>query len=584
MKKNFEKKSGGATLSGFPVSDGLAIGTVVLVKVERLRPPLREISRNEVEGEVARFKNAVARVVREISGIRENLKGLSDTAEEELGLLLDAHGAMLESARFAGGIERHIRENNICADSAVLRVLDGIEAQFSAMKDSYLAARFEDVEALGQRLLRVLLDRPYLSLADIPTGSIVLAEEFSPADTVQADFSRMAGFATVHGGVAGHTAIMARSFGIPAVLGVARLFDRASNGMTAIIDGIEGRVILDPSVNVLKEYKSRVLMLEREKDQLKKLSGLPAITKDGEKITLQANLEVPRELPEILEAGAEGIGLFRTEFMFMNRKNLPDEDEQARAMSEVVWGMGGRPVTFRTLDIGGDKLISALGHHMMSGENPSLGLRAIRLSLKETELFKTQLRAILRAGEKGPVRILLPMVTTTDEVVAARKLIEACHSELKKKKIPCVDKLPSVGVMIEIPAAALAADQLAGVADFFSLGTNDLIQYTMAIDRGNDQVAFLYDPLNPAVLRLIEFTVQAALRANIPVGICGEMASNPVFTALLLGLGLRDLSLGFSWIPAIKRKIRETDMGAAQRLAEQVMDSYNPADIKKLIG
>ncbi len=583
MKKDFGKKSGGATLRGFPVSDGLAIGAVALVRVERLRPPARCVAPEQVDEEIGRFSAAVARAAQDIADLQKNPKGLSPTAEEELSLLLDAHLAMLKSSRLSRGVESAIKAQNLAAETALVGVLDDISAQFAAMKDGYLAGRAEDVEALGQRLLRLLLDRPYLSLADIPTGSIVLADEFSPADTVQLDFSRMAGFATVHGGIAGHTAIMARSFGIPAVLGVTGLLDNARNGMTAIIDAVDGRVIFDPSAETLREYTARAHMLDREKDQLKKLAGLPAITLDGEKVVLQANFEVPRELPAILAAGAQGIGLFRTEFMFMNRRNLPDEDEQARVMADIVTGMAGKPVTFRTLDIGGDKLALAMGDHMMAGANPSLGLRAIRLSLKETDLFKSQLRAILRAGACGPIRILLPMVTTTDEVAMARALILSCHKELKKNKIPCADKLPAIGVMIEIPAAALAADQLASVADFFSLGTNDLIQYTMAIDRGNDQVAFLYDPLNPAVLRLIEFTVQAGLRAGIPVGICGEMASNPAYTPLLLGLGIRDMSLGFSWIPAIKRKIREIRLDDAQKLAERVMDSYNPADIKKLV-
>ncbi len=582
-RKDFSRNSGNKTLSGFAVSDGVAIGTVALVRIEHLRPPLKTIEPGEADDEIARFQAALKRSAEDITSIKKNLQGISETAEEELDLLLDAHLAMLKSSRLVGGVEKQIREHNLSAVSAILHVFDEIEAQFSGMKDGYLAQRYEDVSAVGQRLLRLLMNIPYLSLADIPQGSVVFAEELTPADTVQLDFSRMAGFATVRGGAAGHTAIMARSFNIPAVLGVAGLLDGAKSGMTAIVDAIEGKVIFEPSAEQLKEYRARAAMLEKEREHLKSQALLPAETKDGARLRLQANLDVPRELPAILESGAEGIGLFRTEFLFMGRKSLPGEDEQARIMTDVVRGMGGREVTFRTLDIGGDKIARALGDHLGAGANPSLGLRAIRLSLKEPELFRTQMRAILRAGAEGPIRILLPMVTTVDEVVAARKIINDCHKDLKKRKVACCDDVPPVGVMIEIPAAALSSDSLASVADFFSLGTNDLIQYTMAIDRGNDQVAFLYDPLNPSVLRLMEFTVQAALRAKIPVGICGEMASNPAFTELLVGLGLRDMSMGFSWIPAIKAKIRTIRADAAQKLAQDVMDSYNPADIKKLV-
>lgn len=583
IKKNGSFPTTGPVLSGFSVSDGIAIGPACLIRVDRVRPAMRTIEPDQVAAEIARFKAAVRDVDEYLDALKDNLSGRNDTAAEEMALLLDAHRAMLASRRFVAGVEDRIAREGLAAESALVAVLDDIEKQFSAIKDGYLASRYEDVAALGQRLLRVLMDLPWVLPSEVPAGSVILAEELSPADTAALDLARLCGFVTVRGGVAGHTAILARSAGLPAVLGVAGILEVARNGATVIVDAVEGRVLIDPAPETLAEYRARVAMLGKEKDSLKALSGLPAVTKDGVRLTLQANVESPRDIRALLGAGAEGIGLFRTEFMFMGRPNLPSEDEQAETMIEVVRAMGGRPVTFRTLDIGGDKLAPVLGSQMSSGANPALGLRAVRFSLARPDFFRAQVRAILRAGAAGHVRILLPMVTTVDEVTAARRLIGECHAALKAEKISCAAEIPPVGVMIEIPAAALAADQLAMTADFLSLGTNDLIQYTMAIDRGNDQVAFLYDPLNPAVLRLIEFTIQAAARAGIPVGICGEMASNPAFIPLLAGLGLRDLSLGYAWIPAVKRAIREIRLDDAQKLAQRVMDSYNPADVRRLV-
>jgi phosphotransferase system enzyme I (PtsI) len=343
-------------------------------------------------------------------------------------------------------------------------------------------------------------------------------------------------------------------------------------------------VVVNPDDKTVARYEEERAALEREQRQLARLKRLPAVTRDEVEIVLQGNLELPRELGQAVAAGAQGLGLVRTEFLYMNREDLPDEDEQYEAYRGLVRGMSGRPVTIRTLDIGGDKLAAPLTEAMEGvGANPALGLRAIRLSLKERRLLDAQLGAILRAGCDGPVRILLPMICSVGEIRKTRDALNQVARRLKRRGAKIADPLPPLGVMIEIPGAALAADALAAEADFFAIGTNDLIQYTLAIDRGDEQVAHLYNPLHPAVLRLIQFAVEAALRARIPVSLCGEMAGDPRFTPLLLGLGIRDLSMAPSNIGRVKQRIRSLDMVAATRRARAIMDQLDDARIASLL-
>jgi phosphotransferase system enzyme I (PtsI) len=411
----------------------------------------------------------------------------------------------------------------------------------------------------------------------------VIAEEITPADTALMDPQQVGGFATVLGGAEGHTAIMARSLGIPAVLGIPDLLRAARNGDTAIVDGGAGTVILNPSENRLARYHRKQRELAREARALEHLRDLPADTRDGVRLTLGANLELPRELPHALNAGAESVGLLRTEFLFMNRDKVPDEDEQYAALREIVDGMAGRTVTIRTLDVGGEKLAVALGDQYTDTLNPALGLRAIRLSLRARELFVPQVRAMLRAAARGPVRILLPLVTTVQEVREARRVIGECHAALKDEGQEVPETLPPVGVMIEVPGAALSADAITAAADFFAIGTNDLTQYALAIDRAEERVAHLYNPLHPAVLRLIQFAVGAALRARIPVSVCGEMAGDPRYTPLFLGLGVRDLSMAPAALPRVKQRIRQIDVAAAVHRVEAIMDQSDSGRIAALL-
>ncbi len=501
-----------------------------------------------------------------------------------MGYLLDAHIAMLSNSRLVRGVERRIKEERANAEHAVQMEIAAIGQSFATMSDAYLAQRIDDVREVGSRLLRNLTQTPYAAFQHIAPGAVILAEELSPADTALMDPRRVAGFAAVLGGSQSHTAIMARALSLPAVLGVAGLLVGVQAGDAVIVDGSAGTVVLNPTSATIERYERRREEFRREQRQLARLRRVPAVTRDGEEITLEANLELPRELEQALAAGAQGLGLVRTEFLYMNRKDLPDEEEQYQAFKTLVRGMEGKPVTIRTLDIGGDKLAAPLAEGLNNeGANPALGLRAIRLSLRERKLLDAQLAAALRASTEGPVRILLPMVSSVDEVRRTREALHQVARRLKRRGIEIADPLPPLGVMIEIPGAALSADALASEADFFAIGTNDLIQYTLAIDRGDEQVAHLYNPLHPAVLRLIQFSIEAALRARIPVSVCGEMAGDPRFTALLLGLGIRDLSMAPSNIGRVKRRIRHLDLAAAQRRARAIMDQMDDARIASLL-
>jgi phosphotransferase system enzyme I (PtsI) len=454
-------------------------------------------------------------------------------------------------------------------------------AHFEAMGDSYLAARADDIKDIGRRLTRILGQTPTLSLGQISKDAVVLAEELSPADTALLDPALVAGFATVLGGPASHTAIMARSLGLPAVVGLSGLPGSGQSGHTVIVDGSGSKVIVNPTAVTLAEYRLKRADFLRARRRLHSLRKVPAITRDGTEITLEANLELPSEVGGVSNYGAAGIGLLRTEFIYMNRANLPSEEEQTAILSDLVTKLDGRMLTVRTLDIGGDKNAPALG--CAASPNPALGLRAIRLSIKRPEVLDTQLAAILRAGALGPVRILLPMVSTVSEILVVRKAMEAVVHRLKRRKLPFALPLPPIGTMIEVPGAALSADVLAQHSDFFAIGTNDLTQYTLAIDRTDEQVAHLYDPLHPAVLRLVQFTTEAALRARIPVSVCGEIAGDPRFTALLLGLGIRELSMAASRIPLVKSRVREINLMAATRRARAIMDQPDAARIGQLL-
>jgi phosphotransferase system enzyme I (PtsI) len=570
-------------LEGLGVAPGIAIGPAYLRESGQLTVAEYAVPKARVEEEQGRFTAALAKAARQIEKLAAKAQALHGAAAEELGFLMEAHQQMLRSRRLIDGVLARIAEGRN-AESAVAAEIAAIEQGFQQIADPYLRSRASEVREVGRRILRNLSDQPFGGFGQLAPGTVVLAEEVTPADTALMDPALVAGFASVLGGAEGHTAIMARSLGLPAVLGVAGLLAGLKPGATVILDGDAGRVVVNPSAATLARYRKARAAQVRARRDLTRLAQVAATTQDGQRVQLLANIELPRDVAPALAAGAEGVGLLRTEFLFMNRADLPGEDEQAAMLCEVVNAMQGRPVTVRTLDVGGEKLASALGHLHPAGANPALGLRAIRLSLRETQLLETQLAAILRAAALGPVRILLPMISAPQEVAAVRVALQRVYRRLKRRKVAMPEELPALGCMIEVPGAALAADALSQVAEFFAIGTNDLTMYTLAIDRGEEQVAHLYNPLHPAVLRLIQFSTEAALRARIPISVCGEMAGEPRFTPLFLGLGIRELSMGAQALPLVKRRVLGLKSSQARALAEQVMRETDGTKIAGMLA
>ena len=566
---------------GLGVSAGIGMGVAHVRDSGAVTVPVYSIPPSKVDAELGRLKKAATLSRRQISQIRSKSK--EGAAAEELGYLLDAYIHMLKDSRLVRGAERRIAEDHLNAEGAVQAEIAEIGDAFAALDDPYIAARFDDIRAVTNRLLLNLTKGAQRPASLVPKGSVIVAEQLSPADTALLDPQRVAGIATQFGGPQSHTAIMARALGLPTVLGAPGLLDYVKPGDHIIVDGDKGTVVINPAQATLASFITRHKKDLRETRLLARLRKQPAVTRDGTEIDLQANVELPIELDMVNQAGASGIGLLRSEFMFMNRDSLPDEDEQYEALSSLVKPLGGRPVTVRTLDIGADKATAALMGDFGSSTTSPLGLRGIRLSLTRADILETQFRAILRAGALGTVRILLPMVSSVAEVRRARKILDKAARHLKRRGVPFADPLPPVGVMIEVPSAALAADSLAQDSDFFALGSNDLTMYTLAIDRSDDQVAHLFDHLHPAVLRLIQFSAESGLRARIPVSICGEMAGDPRFTALLLGLGFRELSMTASNIPRVKKRIRDVDLIAADHRARVIMDQVDSGRIATLL-
>ncbi|MEE8445184.1 MAG: phosphoenolpyruvate--protein phosphotransferase [Alphaproteobacteria bacterium] len=583
MKTKGTKKRRERIFDGIAGAPGIAIGPAHISEAGALQVPEYDIAESGVKAEIKRFRKALERSQNQLGKLKTKANALPAAAAEELGYLLDAHLLMLTGSRLVRGVEEAIRARRVNAEAAVQAVISEVARGFASLPDAYMAARADDVREVGARLIRNLTKAPFRALSRLTPGTIIAAEELSPADTALIDPAIVAGCATVLGGAEGHAAIMARSLGLPAVFGVAGLIGGVSAGETLIVDGHSGRVIVSPSPATLKDYRTRQRALQRERQQLERLIDQPSETRDGTIVVLQANLELPREIDSALAMGAAGIGLLRTEFMFMNRHEPPDEDEQYEALTALVAAVGGRPLTIRTLDVGGEKLAYSLGDDAAVPVNPALGLRAIRYSLGQPKLFEAQLSAILRAGAHGPVRILLPMIATAGEVRQVRDILKKVSARLKRRGVKIADPPPPLGVMIEVPGAALAADSLAAHSDFFAIGTNDLTMYTLAIDRADEQVAHLYNPLHPGVLRLIQFAVQAAMRSRIPVSVCGEMAGDTRYTALLLGLGVRELSMATPSLPRVKQRIRQIDITAASMRAQIIMSQADAGRIATLL-
>jgi phosphoenolpyruvate-protein phosphotransferase len=582
--------------SGIPVSAGVAIGPIFRASEPTPRITRHKIAAADSAGEGARLDAAVVQSRKQLTKLRARLAVLPEESQEEIAPLIDAYIRMLGPSRLLRGVKQRIEETLVSAETAVVEETDAIAAAILAQIEpdmpaddsASLTRRAEEVREIGRRLVRNLTRSPFKSFAGLPEGAVLVSEALRPADAALLDPARLAGVATEEGGAEDHTSVMLRALGVPAVLGAVGLAHAIQPGDVAVVDGTVGVVVLNPSAATLTAARRAVTAFARERQRYAKLRRLPAETADGEAVELQANLELPIELSLIAQSGAHGIGLLRTEFLFMNRETVPDEDTQTETYRTIVEAMGGDPVAIRVLDWGGEKDIEALSAAGIvpdvADANPALGLRGIRLLLRETELFETQLAAVLRAAVAGPVRVMLPMVTTVGEVRAARETYERVARRLRRRGERLPEKLPPLGIMIETPGAALSADALALEADFFAIGTNDLTAYTLAVDRGGTDVAELYDPLHPAVLRLIQFATEAALRMRMPVSVCGEMAANPRLTPLLLGLGLRSFSMNAASVPRVKQMIRAVEIDACARFARRVMEQSDPAKIVELVA
>ena len=570
------------TLSGYGVGLGVVIGTACLYEAGDVHVPEHRITASRIESEKKRFAKAVGAAQSELNFLRDKADDLPAQTGEELCFLLDAYSQMLKRSRLIRGVEARIEKDRINAEAAVHYEILALNAAFLAMDDPYLRQRADDIRDVGNRLLKHLSETSAKVFQNLPRNAIIISPELTPADTALLNPDHVAGFVTASGGAESHTAIMARSLGLPAVIAVPNIMSAVQKGDTLIVDGFSGTVIINPDRDTLSAYRIKRADFLRSRRNLQRFRDLPTVTSDGISIKLMANIELPGEIDAILQSGAEGIGLFRSEFMYMNRTDWPGEDEQYQILRKVVDRMDGRPVTIRILDAGGDKLTTALGGSMPA--NPALGLRAVRFLLSSRTILEAQLAAILRVAVHGPVRILVPMVCAISEIIAVRDCLKDVYATLRKAGVRVPDVIPPLGIMIEVPGAALAADAFATACDFFAIGTNDLTQYTLAIDRTDQEVAHLYNPTHPAVLRLIHFTTGAALRARIPVSVCGEMAGDPRLAALLIGIGVRELSMAAGNLLRVKQRVRHLAYWAAEEHARQVMSEHDPEKIEAMIS
>jgi phosphotransferase system enzyme I (PtsI) len=566
-------------LHGASVSAGITIGHAHLVSSARLEVAHYEIAAAAVPAELFRFDAALARARQELAALEAHVPA---DAPHEIGAFVNLHRMILDDSSLSQAPRELIRERRYNAEWALVQQMEKLVEQFEEMEDPYLRERRDDIQQVVERVLKALLGGHGLTepQASDERELIVVAHDLSPADMILFKRHHFGGFVTDVGGVTSHTAIVARSLSIPALVGLHHARHMIREGDLLIVDGNQGVLVVHPDPIVLAEYQLLRSQYELERTKLKRLKGTRAATLDGTPVELFANIELPEDTEQARAVGAQGVGLFRTEFLFMNRKETPSEDEQYEAYREVAKTMGTKPVVIRTLDLGADKALDGGGEPM---PNPALGLRAIRYCLAEPQLFLVQLRAILRASAHGRVRILLPMLAHAHEIDQSLALLNQAKRQLDDRGVP-YNATVQVGGMIEIPAAALALPMFMKRLDFLSLGTNDLIQYTLAIDRTDDTVAHLYDPLHPAVLHLISHTIQTANRGGVPVAVCGEMAGDTTLTRLLLGMGLRNFSMHPAQLLAIKERVVRASIGEAHALVQRVLRSTDPAKTRELLA
>jgi phosphoenolpyruvate-protein phosphotransferase (PTS system enzyme I) len=563
--------------SGIAASPGFVVGKAYLFDVEETAVSPHPIAKKEVGAEIARFEDALIETRKELINIRQEL---ADRAGRKVTDLFDAHLLVVEDRTLIAEVVKGIEERKLNAEYVFQSVIQEYTRAFLQVEDDYIKERLSDIRDVARRVLHNLTGRQRADLASLEEEVVVIAPELSPSDTALMHREKVAGFATDAGGKTSHTAIMARSLEIPAVVGLGDISASVSTGDPLVVDGTSGKVIVFPTRATLARVKREQSELIRFEAQLEELKDRPAETRDGYRITLAANIEMPEDLDSVVAHGGEGVGLYRTEYFYLNRIDLPDEDEQFQAYSRVATTLQPASVIIRTLDLGGDKFNSAL--EIPPEINPFMGWRAIRFCLERQDIFKTQLRAILRASRHGNVKVMFPMISGYTELKRVLKIWEETKNEIRREGVPCHQDM-EVGIMIEIPSAVVMADELAREVDFFSIGTNDLIQYTLAVDRVNEKIAYLYDPLNPAVIRLINQVIAVGHRHNIWVGMCGEMAGDPLAIPILLGMGLDEFSVSPGMIPEAKKLISSLRLSEARELARTVLAYRSAEDIRSAV-
>jgi len=556
------------TLKGIGVSSGIITGHVYLLERGKIPVKKTTIKDDQIEKEIIRFRTAVKKAINELNSVKQSIP---DDEMRRHAFIIDAHILMLQDDYFFKEVVDTIKDEKINAEWALDIVVSRFLASFENIDDLYLKERGQDLKYIFDRLLRILVKgkTPVIEATKKKTArGIIVAHDLSPADTIQLNLNKISGFVTDVGGRTSHTSIVARALEIPAVVGTGNITSLVKNNDKIIVDGDEGVVIINPTREVQREYISKQLRLRNIKKEYLKIAGLKSETRDGFKIKVGANIELLAEMDIVERYGAQGIGLYRTEYLYLSRKTLPTEIEHFHIYKKLAENKKMEYITIRTLDIGGDKFASQI--EMSKEINPAMGLRAIRLCIKEVDLFKTQLKGILRASAYGPLKLLIPMVSGLDEIIKAKAIIKECMEELEHKRIE-FNRDIKIGIMIEVPATCMISDMLAKEIDFFSIGTNDLIQYTLAIDRGNEYVSYLYEPLHPAILRMIRHVVDVAHAHEIEVAMCGEMAGEGLYIPVLIGLGLDEISMNPYAVPKAKKIIRGIDHSYCREVVSEIM-------------
>ena len=560
-------------IKGTGVSPGISIGRAYILKKTNIVVSGNVTGDNEAkEIEIEKFNRAVVSAIREVESIKSNIS--LNLKSEDLDIL-DTQVEFLGDPQIAEDVYEKIRTESKSADDAVIEVINAALLMFGSMNDEYLSARASDIQDIGNRILRNLNQRESIN-QEFGENTILIAEDIAPSEAISLDLRKVIGFATQLGGKTSHTAIIAKAKGIPAVVNCGSEISNIKNGDTVILDGSAGKIILNPDSETIEIYKAKQVTISNEQLLLKSLKDRPAITTDGHRVTLYANISDAKELERVFENGGEGVGLFRTELLFMGRDSFPSEEEQFNCYKQVAIKSKNSPAIIRTLDIGGDKQLPYFG--IPHEDNPFMGYRAIRISLDQKDIFFTQLRAILRASVFGKLKIMFPMISNLSEVRQAKECVSQAKGELEQSGVE-FDHSIELGIMIEIPSAALMADILINEVDFFSIGTNDLCQYTLAVDRMNGKVSALYNHFKPGILRLISYVIEQAHKQNKAVGLCGEMASDPFAALLLLGMGLDEFSMSARSIPAIKNILIKNSVSKAREVFKTVMEMDNPETI-----